>query len=482
MRQPVRFKTTYIALATIVGILTLFSMSCKKTKTLTVGGTLQFSTDTLHFDTVFTAAGSITRGVLIYNPQNEAVVLSSVRLLNGNNSYFHLNVDGYSGNNIPNLKIAPHDSIYVFATVNIDPNDTLTPFLVTDSLIATLNGQQYYLPFTAYGQNAHYIVSDSITATTTWLTDKPYVVIHTCVVGGPTGTALNIPRGCRVYMHQDARFVVYQTLNIGMTPTASQDSALFQGDRLDRVYFGYIGYPGEWCGLWYVPGSTGNISHTVLKNCGGNAAYYNYFTQPAAIRVDTAATLTMDRTVVKNSIGFGILSWQGTVIATNCLVNTTGAEALAIIQGGYDSITNCTFANYGGTAVTHSTNGTAAILNYFNNGDGTWNPGALNGVMRNCIVYGSLDSEIVCDSLGGASANFRMDHCLLKMGNVREHFVQFSSCKFNQDPMFKDQQNGDFHILTGSPAIGAGNPSFTPTYDIEGSNRTVRDIGCYKGP
>ena len=479
MRHLARFKATYIALVITTVLFTLFSTSCKKVRVLSVGGTILFSTDTLHFDTVFTSQGSFTRGLVIYNPQNEEVILSSVRLLKGTNSYFHLNVDGFPGNNVANLKIAPHDSIYVFATVNINPNDSLSPFFITDSLIATLNGKEFFLPFTAYGQNAHYIISDSLSAlTTTWLTDKPYVVIHTCVVG-PNAT-LNIPRGCRVYMHQDARFVVYNTMNIGQTPLTSTDSVIFQGDRLDRVYFGYVGYPGEWCGLWFVPGSTGNISHTVLKNCGGNTAYYNYFTQPAAIRVDTAATLNMDHTIVKNSIGFGILSWQGTVIATNCLVHTTGAEALAIIQGGYDSITNCTFANYGGIALTHANNGTAAILNYFNNGDGTWNPGTLNGVLRNCIVYGSLDSEIVCDSLGGASAAFRIDHCLLKIGSIREHFVQFSNWKYNQDPMFKDQANGDFHINTGSPAIGAGNPAYTPSDDMEGKTRSGNDMGCYQ--
>ena len=478
MKHLTRFKTTYLVLAATTVLVTLFSTSCKKNRLLSVGGIIQFSTDTLHFDTVFTAAGSFTRALLIYNPQNEEVILSSVRLKDGSNSYFKLNVDGFPGNNIPNIKIAAHDSIYVFATVDINPNDSLTPFFVTDSLIATLNGQEFYLPFTAYGQNAHYIVSDSITSKTTWLTDKPYVVIHNCVIG-PTGT-LNIPRGCRVYMHQDAQFIVYDTMNIGLIPGSSTDSVVFQGDRLDRVYFGYVGYPGEWAGLWFVPGGVGNISHAVIKNCGGGAAYYNYFTQPAAIRLDTAASVNMDHTIVENSIGFGIFSWQGTLTATNCRVNTTGAEALAVIQGGYDSVTNCTFANYGSAAVAHANNGTVTILNYFNNGDGTWNSGNLNGIMRNCIVYGSLDSEVICDSLGGATASFRMDHCLLKMGGVREHFVSFPGCLFNQDPLFKDQVNGDFHLKSGSPAIGAGTSNQAPTLNLEGNSLgSPPDIGCY---
>ena len=61
------------------------------------GGSLNFSTDTLRFDTVFTALASATQAIKIFNPQNERVVLSSVRLEGGNASFFQLNVEGRSG-------------------------------------------------------------------------------------------------------------------------------------------------------------------------------------------------------------------------------------------------------------------------------------------------------------------------------------------------------------------------------------------------
>ncbi len=447
-------KTVWFILSVATVLVCLLSTSCRKQKVLNVGGIVKFSVDTLKFDTVFTAAGSYTNSLTIYNPQDQEVILSSVKLLNGANSYFHLNVDGVPGNSVTNIKIAAHDSIYVFATVNIDPSDTLTPFVVTDELVATLNGDNFSIPFTAYGQNAHYIINDSFSTNTTWLTDKPYVVIYNCVVG-PTAT-LNIPRGCRVYMHQNAQFIVYNTLNIGQAPSSSSDSVVFQGDRLDRAYFGYIGYPGEWCGLWFVSSgiSTGNISHAVFINCGGGAAYYNYTIIPAVIRVDTTAVLSIDHSIIENSISLGILGFQGTVIASDCNVNTTGGEALAISQGGYDSIVNCTFANYGTGQLNHTDAPTVAILDYYSPGPGYIYYGNLNAILRNCIVYGSLDSEIVCDTSGspaGTQARLYADHCLLKMGNVRQPFIQFNFCIFNQDPQFKNPVNGDFHLLEGSP-------------------------------
>lgn len=467
--------------------LIMLQPSCKKDKILTTGGVLTFSTDTLAFDTVFTAAGSYTSGLLIYNTQSQEIVLSSVQLKNGANSYFHLNVNGFEGNNISNLKIPAHDSIYVFATVNINPTDTLTPFLVTDELVATLNGKQFSVPFTAYGQNAHYIISDSIYTNTTWLTDKPYVVLHSCVVG-PRGK-LNIPHGCKVYMHQDARFFVYGEFNVGQDNKTERDSVVFQGDRLDRAYFGYIGYPGEWGGIYLVPGGLGNIKDAVIKNCGGSTRYYNYGIPSAAIEVDTAALLVIKNSTVKNSIGYGILSMQGNVVATNCLVHTTGAQALAVIKGGFDSITNCTFANYGSGAISHATNGTVAILNYFNNGDGTWNPGDLYAVLTNCIVYGTLDSgETICDSLKGATATLKFNNCLLNMGTRIEPFVQMNNCiisqapTFKYDPLFVNTSVGDFHLQSISPALGKGVSVPGVTNDLDGNMRpgSAVDIGCYQ--
>ncbi len=474
-----RSKTTIIILAVLGCFIMLMETSCRKSKKqLTIGGELTFSDDTLKFDTIFTAAGSFTTGLLIYNSQDQEIVLSSVRMLNPS-SYFHLNVDGFQGNNIPDLRIAPRDSIYVFATVTIDPNDERTPFIVTDSLVATLNGKEFYVPFTAYGQNARYIQDSAITVNSVWDTLLPYVIINS--VGVARGVTLTLNPGCRIYMHQNSGFVVFGTL---ISNGTAKDSVIFQGDRLDRRYFGYEGYPGEWGGIYFYSYSSGSrLKYTRVEN-GGNAALGN----PAAIWVDIDSNalgsppqLTMENCIVKNSIGAGIYARKASVSATNCLIHTTGGYALAVIQGGRDTFTNCTFANYGGTALSHSNQGTVAILNYFKPDQNTIYFGDLYAAMRNCIVYGSLDSEIVCSAVPDVAANLELNHCLLRMGEVREDFISFTDCIFNEDPLFKDKSMGDFRLSEGSPAIGKGNPAFVPAFDITGNSRGGSvDIGCYK--
>ncbi len=485
----------FILVAGVVAVITA-SVSCRKINTLTSGGIITFSTDTLKFDTVFTKAGSFTNQILIYNPQNEAVVLSSVVMQNGAASYFHLNIDGLTGNSATNIKIAPHDSIYVFATVNIDPTSATSPFLITDALIATMNGKAFPVPFTAFGQNAHYIIDSALTSpNTTWDNKLPYVIIWTGDTSKPRGLQINpnctltIQHGCRIYMHQTANIAVFGQLVASGTQS---DSIIFQGDRLDRAYFGYIGYPGEWGGMYFDGSSHGStMTNTIIKNCGngalGLAAAAAIYVAYDTLGSITNPQVTLNNCTIENSYAYGIYSYHGTVAATNCNINTTGQQALAILLGGNDLFTNCTFANYGTANVSHAAAGTVAILDYYWDGV-TGDPvyfANLNAVLRNCIVYGSLDSEVVFDTSGspaGTTANLLLDHCLLKMGSVREPFVSRDSCIINQDPLFKNSANGDFTIPANSPAAGAGTNLLSPSNNLAGNSwvgNPKTDIGCY---
>ena len=505
-----RFKARYIILLAVVFI-TLMGISCTKVKIQTTGGVLTFSVDTLKFDTVFTAEGSFTTSLVIYNPQNEEVAISSVKLNEGANSFFHLNVDGFAGNSISNqsnLKIAAHDSMYVFATVNINPNNKTNPFVVTDSLVVTMNGKNFYVPFTAYGQNAHYIVDSALTTNATWGTDGlPYVIIWNGDTTRPRGLQINpgytltLNQGCQVYVHQNACMAVFGNL---LSNGTLSDSVVIKGDRPDPAYWGWLFYPGEWGGMYFGSHTNSSMNYTRVEN-GGNGVFSNipaeiiiYADSSGNLNYNTGAftsgaapQLFLNHCIIENSFGYGIYNWQGSLVASNCNINTTGQQALAIVQGGYDSITNCTFANYGNTAtgLAHSEYGTAAILDYYWDGvpgDPTYY-GGLNAVLRNCIVYGSLDSEIVCDATGTPSnytTNLLLDHCLLSIGTLREGFVTFDSCIINLDPQFKNSATGDFHLNTGSPAIDSGtvkNIAF-PFADLDGNavSGPPINIGCYQ--
>ncbi|MGC4079337.1 MAG: hypothetical protein QM702_20310 [Rubrivivax sp.] len=217
---------------------------CKKTALLTDGGALRFSADTLLFDTVFTSVGSATYKIKLYNDQDQPVTVSSVRLEKGSASPFHLNVNGISGNEVTQQRLAAHDSMYVYSTVTIDPNSDLSPFLVEDKLVATLNGKDFTVPVVAFGQNARYVY-DTI-GTETWDNRLPYVILNNPNV--TKGSVLTVEAGTRIYVHPNSRLFIEGSLIINGT---KNDSVIFQSDRIDRSYFSYLDLPGEWGALLY---------------------------------------------------------------------------------------------------------------------------------------------------------------------------------------------------------------------------------------
>jgi hypothetical protein len=454
--------------------------SCKKEQFLNNGGELRFSADTLNFDTVFTTMGSLTLAVKIFNPQNQKINISSVRLENGSNSFFHLNVNGIPGNNVTDQELAANDSIYVFATVKVDPNNDTIPFIVEDRLIATLNGKEYAIPLYAYGQNAYYLRDSVITQSDIWKTDKPYVILHSAAID--KNTTLTIPPGCRIYMHADSRLYVLGTLKAEGTKT---DSIIFQGDRLDRGYFGNEGYPGEWGGIYFDSSSIGNtMDWCLLQNCGNNAGgglpfAIEVFGKPGI----TQPQLTIKNTIIRNSIGYGILSFEGNIKAENCLVHDCGAQALAVLQGGTYTFTNCDFINYLPKKVAHATEPTVAVLNYYPISDNQVIKGNLNIDLINCVVYGSLENELYCDKVddNNISYNANFKNCLITNKDGLLAFVSQSANILNQDPLFEEAEKWNFRPKQGSPLINNGINVLTFNNDLDGMIRDIPfDIGCYE--
>lgn len=463
-----------------------FSASCRKDKVLTSGGQVAFSTDTLMFDTVFTQQGSATRSVRIFNKQKEKIVLSSIRLRLGDKSPYRINVNGTPGTVVTDVELAGNDSVWVFAAVTIDPTNENNPFFVSDDLIATLNGQEYSIPLVAYGQNAYYI-RDSVLTTQTWLTDKPYVIMQNALVA--QDETLTIPAGVRVYVHRDSRLYVLGTLKINGTKT---DSVIFQGDRLDPlVWIGdYIDIPGQWGGIYFFKESYGNeINYAVFKNGGAPTA--NPFGEGAVLGATIQADpdtvsgsnpkLKITNTVIRTSLGYGLLAFNSSVTAENCRITECGGENVMLFEGGRYQFRNCTIGTYGGAYLSHTENISMAVLNYFPTSQTTYTSAPLTAELRNCIVYGSLENEVFFDRKPDDPATVTVDHCLLKSKDAIPGFVSTAGIILNQDPQYVDYSKDDYHLQASSPAKAAGIALPGITADIEGSPRAnPPSIGCYE--
>lgn len=453
--------------------------SCKKVKVPRDGGTISFSTDTLTFDTVFTSIGSFTNSFKIYNNQNQPIVLSEIKLAGGQASPFRMNVDGLPGKEFHDIEIAANDSIYVFVAVTIDPTTGNLPFLVEEKVQVTLNEKQFQLPLEAYGQDAHYIV-DSVLTTANWVNDKPYVIIHSALVD--SAQTLTIQKGCRIYMHQDSKLYVAGTLLVYGT---KKDSVIFQGDRLDRSYFGYKDFPGEWGGLVFTKGSVwNNLNYCVIKNAG-NATGFGY---PSAIHVsnvdviDTHPMLELTNCSIYNSAGYGVIAFASQLRFGNTLIHSCNQQCLALVEGGSHEFNYCTFANYGALGVNHAQEPTLAAINFRETAPSTYSGTDLSAAFHNCLIYGSLDDEVAFNKLDNWGCSILLNHCLIRRSTALPSYVQNNNTLINQDPQFRSSGKFDFHVESSSPAKNAGvfHPYYLRDLDDKVRSTSTPTIGCYE--
>ena len=99
----------------IVFILCIALFSCKKEIDFSSdqGGPLNFSNDTITFDTIFASIGSITKTLTVYN-YNDYDVTTNIRLSGNSSANFRMNIDGIAGNNQEDINIPANDSIFFF--------------------------------------------------------------------------------------------------------------------------------------------------------------------------------------------------------------------------------------------------------------------------------------------------------------------------------------------------------------------------------
>jgi hypothetical protein len=358
-------------------------------------------------------------------------------------------------------------------------------------LIVSLNGHEFSIPVIAYGQNAYYI-RDSTLTTQTWLTDKPYVIMQNALVD--EGQTLTIPAGARVYVHRDSRLYVLGTLKIEGTQT---DSVVFQGDRLDPlVWIGdYIDIPGQWGGIYFFKQSYGNvINHAVFKNGGAPTNFPNADKTPvlgATIQVDPDTVnngvpkLKITNSVIRTSLGYGILAFNSSVYAENCRIVECGGENVMFFEGGKYNLYDCTIGTYGSQYLSHTENLSMAILNYYPISQTDYRSANLTADIKNCIIYGSLENEVYFDKKNDAAATVSIGNCLLKSKDPIPAFISQNANKVNQDPLFADYSKGDFHLTEASPAVNAGVAAGTINTDLDGITRpnppaTAPAIGCYE--
>ncbi len=259
----------------------VISSSCKKDKFISdPSAKLEFSQDSVLFDTVFTTIGSSTKNIRIRNKNDKKIKISSVVLQGGAQSAFIINVDGSPGSSFKDIELAAKDSMYIFIQVNVNPTNQNSPLIITDKLIFTVNGNTQELPLEAWGQDAYYhyptdaikfkdgsyfpysTVGPAGTGTlVTWPNDKPHVIYGYLVAD--SAQTLIIKAGTRIYMNYKAGIWVFRKGEMQILGQKGNE-VLIQGARREADY---ADEPGQWDRIWINEGSVNNvIDYAIIKN------------------------------------------------------------------------------------------------------------------------------------------------------------------------------------------------------------------------
>lgn len=459
-------KIRFSVFAVLLLLLLYLAGSCKK-DTLFSGGHLDFSVDTLLFDTVFTTIGSTTQQFKIYNPDKRLLNIEEIQLMGGSTSPFRINVDGVKGIYHTDVELEGEDSLFVFVEVTLSVNGQTLPMIVEDSIRFRTNGQDQYINLAVWGQDAYFHYKDLNEGS--WANDKPHVVYDYAAVD--SAKSLTIPAGTQVYFHKNSLLYVYKgSLHV---EGEKDNEAVFQGDRLESFYDDVA---GQWYGIYFHEAQPSSINYAIIKN--GTAGIHTYSADPD----NPGYTLEITNTQVMNHASYGIFLYSGSKIKMeNSLVARNGRNAFLVLEGGSFNINHCNLLGYGES---NEQNLAFAVKNYFTQ-NGVTNVGQVpEGKIHNSVIYGIEEDEFVLDTLnpgGAVTLNFDFRNCLIKKSVTSAHSM-FQSIFWNENPQFINIPENDFHFQASSALNGNADPFYSLPLDIEGNTRSVTepDIGCYE--
>lgn len=472
-------------------VISIVVTSCRKDEILTDSSAkLEFSTDTVLFDTVFASLGTTTRMLMIYNRNSRPLRISSIRLAGGATSTFRLNLDGIPGKAFEDVEIAGDDSLFMFVEVTVDPNLQNQPYIYQDSVVFETNGNQQDVDLAAWGQNARFIVADrvlqagnsyiryalldtNLNATITWDNTLPYVIWGGYAVVDSTQMLIVQP-GTKIYFANNTGIWVYRYGTIKVQGTLS-DPVIFQGIRRESYY---QDIPGQWDRIWINEGSDQNeINYAEIRN--------GFIGIQAEALIDTAPprNLKITNTIIQNMSGFGIFTRYYNLQVKNSIIARAGQYAAALTMGGGYEFVHTTIANYW----SFSQRSTPSLYMNDYTIDENENPvhfPLYKADFHNSILWGNHEEELEIDYEFSPQVH-HFGNMLLKT-ELDVSGSNFSNIIKNQNPLFKDFAENDYTLDAGSPAVDAGDLIWVTgdpdvQTDLKGVNRTVSpDLGAYE--
>ncbi len=507
----------YLYTLGLLVIVVLWSSCRNDFDTLPSTGNLEFSKDTVYLDTIFSNIGSSTYTLKVYNRSDEDISIPTVRLNQGENSSYRLNVNGRAGKTFNNVEILANDSIFVFIENTFDINNQPgnLEFLYTDALEFDSGNNQQDVTLVTLVKDAVFLYPQRFEDGTietlllgideedneiriegffldeqhlNFTNEKPYVIYGYAAI--PATKTLTIDAGARIHFHENSGIIAYNQATIkanglpSTDPELLENEIIFQSDRLEPAF---EDIPGQWGTLWLTAGSTAHeFSNTTIKNA------------TVGILMDSNdgtsnPTLSLKNTQIYNSANVGLLATTAHVDGENVVITNSGQTSLYCSLGGTYNFRHSTFTNYWNRGFR---NFPAVIIdNSLQVSETEVLIADLNEAsFSNCIIYGSEPREFFLNKVEGAAFNFNFKNSLLRFEDPQGQFADnplfdfsdtqlYSNAVFNEDPVFFNPLTNELFISNDSGANGIGDPATTQLvpFDLLGTPRgNPSDAGAYE--
>ena len=428
---------------------------------------LTFSTDTVKFDTIFSKVPTSTRTMWVYNRSGKDLRCTNVRLLNGNQTGYRVNVDGVylspaAGYQMQDVEIRNKDSLRVFVELTSPKTGKLEPQELSDKLLFTLeSGNTQELVLDAFSWDAEEVNNLVVSSDMTLESTSPLLVNGMIIV--EEGATLTIPAGQTIYFSSNAGIEVNGTLRVEGT---AEKNVTLRGSRLDNM-FDYLPYdrtPGQWQGVRMDGIVCDESDLSKLK-------------------------LDIENSIVHNCQGYGIKAISSSVKIENCQITNTLNDCVAFF-GGNGYVGNSTLAQF---YPFDSRRGAALRFTNFYE-ENTLPLYNLNCV--NSIVTGYAEDVIMGETNESETVfSYSFANCILRTPEVKDEksasfftdiiWEEPEDTVYGGDKNFKlvdiDTQHYDFHLSDKSKAIGAASTTYAPANDRDGKTRDDKpDMGCYE--
>ena len=454
---------------------------------------LTFAQDTVSMDTVFSRVPTSRKSFWIYNKSGDGIRCTNVRLANGNQSGFRVNIDGTylgeeSGYQISDLEIRRNDSVFVNLELTARDNNKIGPQYMEDNLVFQLeSGVQQKVNLNAYSWDAEIIKNLTIKGDTLITSQKPIVVYGPLTIDSLSTTT--IAPGTTLYFHNNGKLDVYGRLVANGTPDRN---IVFRTDRTEHM-FSYLPYDmvsGMWNGIHFHTSSYSNVmDYTDTHGC---------FNGIVCDSSDVSRQkLSLTNSIVHNCQGYGLKLTNCNTSIKNCQLSNVLNDCVAVI-GGQASILSSTIAqfypfdsNYGAAlSFTNQTTDDQLLKHTYP---------LLKMDCVNSIVTGYAD-DVVMGSNPDTTAvyTFMFENCILRTDSLEQsenvkNVIWEKADSVETDTVYGGKKNFklvdgqtqhyDFHLSPVSKAIGAASTDakYALQTDREGTPRDSQpDMGCYE--